>query len=471
MAVALLLTTASCARDEPRPVVRGDPAPTTSTAIAPSAAPSTPPLPDPAPIHWQPCDQLECGSVEVPVDYGDPGGGTIRLAVARRPVPDPERRLGSLLVNPGGPGGSGIGFLESGSLADLTDRFDLVSWDPRGVGGSEPLECGAGHAGFLGLDPHPDTPDEQAILEREAARLAARCGAEDPGLLANIDTTVNAMDLEMIRRALGEEQLNYLGFSYGTLIGLEYARRFPSRLRALVLDGVVDPALTVEAMLTDQAEAMEQHLAEVSDLYDRVLARAETDPMVLADGRIVGPDMVVLAAIAATYRGDGRDELRRALLAADGGDPRRLAVLADAYLTASDSFGAYLAVVCTDSPRPSGIDGWRAMADRVAQRAPRLGAAAVNEVLACGFWPIEPTRQPAPVAPAGLAPALVIGTTGDAATPYGEAVVVAANLPGAVLLTFDADGHTAIGRSRCVAGAVRRYLERSELPEPGSVCG
>jgi pimeloyl-ACP methyl ester carboxylesterase len=471
LAVAMLVGLMGCTERESRLAARGEVAPSSTGTVDPAPAADAEPLPDPAPIRWEPCGALECGAVRVPLDYDDLAGRQIDIAVARRPAPDGGRRLGSLLVNPGGPGGSGIDFLASSGLLGLTDRFDLVSWDPRGVGRSEPLACGSDQVGFLGLDPDPDDPAEQEALEREAARIATACAQEDPALLANIDTTIQANDLEMIRRALGQDQINYLGFSYGTLIGLEYARRFPTRLRTLVLDGVVDPQLTLEQMLTGQAVQMERYLADLADLYDRVMARAEHEPLVLRDGSPAGPDVVVLAAIAATYRGGGREELRRALTAADRGDPTLLGELASAYVTASDSFGAYVAVLCADGPRPAGIEGWRAMALRLAEQAPHIGAPAVNEVLACAFWPVEPTRRPAPVAPEGLAPALVIGTTGDAATPYDDAVRVTHNLPGAVLLTFDADGHTATGRSRCVQRVVRRYLEDLELPEPGSACG
>ncbi len=444
--------------------------PTTNSTVASAPTTSPPDVPEPEPVDWQPCGEIECGVVTVPLDYDDPAGRTIDLAVARRVAADPDERIGPLVVNPGGPGGSGVDLVRAGALADLADRFDLVSWDPRGVGRTEELTCGADTAGFLGLDPHPDTPTERADLEETAEEIAATCEDEDAELLRHLDTVVTAHDLEQIRRAIGREPLNYLGFSYGTLIGLEYARTYPAELRTLTLDGVVDPAMTLEEMLTGQAIAMEAFVAEMAPLYDQVMARAEEDPLVLADGREAGPDLVVLAAIAATYRADGKETLRTALEDAADGYPEPMADLADLYLNAADSFGAYVGVVCTDGPRPTGIEAWRAMAGRVADQAPRLGEAAINEVLACAYWPTAPTAERRPVSPAGLAPALVIGTTGDAATPYDDAVTVATNLPGAALLTFESDGHTAYGGSACVDGVVRRYLVDLELPEPGSVC-
>jgi pimeloyl-ACP methyl ester carboxylesterase len=470
LALAATLLVASCSKTEARPEVREELVPTATSTVAP--APITPPpvVPDPEPVDWQPCGEIECGVVTVPLDYDDPAGRQIDLAVARRVAADPEERIGPLAVNPGGPGGSGVDLVRAGAFAELADHFDLVSWDPRGVGGTEPLVCGADTAGFLGLDPHPDTPTEQAELEETAEEIAGACGEEDAELLRHLDTVVTAHDLEQIRRAIGGEPLNYLGFSYGTLIGLEYARTYPAELRTLTLDGVVDPAMTLEEMLTGQAIAMEAFLAEMAPLYDQVMARAEDDPLVLADGREAGPDIVVLAAIAATYQADGKAVLRDALEDAAEGYGEPLADLARQYINASDSFGAYVGVVCTDGQRPTGIEAWRDMAARVAELAPRLGEAAINEVLACAYWPTEPTAERRPVSPAGLAPALVIGTTGDAATPYDDAVTVATNLPGAALLTFESDGHTAYGGSPCVDGVVRRYLVDLELPEPGSVC-
>jgi hypothetical protein len=162
--------------------------------------------------------------------------------------------------------------------------------------------------------------------------------------------------------------------------------------------------------------------------------------------------------------------LRDTLEAAADGDGQPLADLASQYTSAADSVGAYVGVVCAAGPRPTGIEEWRAMAARVGEQAPRLGEAAVNEVLACAYWPTAPTADRRPVSPEGLAPALVIGTTGDAATPYDDAVTVAGNLPGAALLTFESDGHTAFGGSPCVDGVLRRYLVDLELPDPGSVC-
>jgi pimeloyl-ACP methyl ester carboxylesterase len=471
-ALVVMLLAGACTDNSVSPVVRDDLVVPTDSTVAPTDPPALPTLAQPDPITWQPCDGtggVECATVQVPLDYDDPEGRQIDLAVARLPVDDPDDRIGSLVVNPGGPGGSGVDLIRRGALANLTDRFDVVSWDPRGVGLTERLACGGDAPGFLGLDPHPDTADERRALETAAEEIAAACEREDPDLLENVDVTVTAHDLEQIRWAMGDEHLDFMGFSYGTVIGLEYARLYPTRLRTLTLDGVVDPALTLEEMLRGQAVAMEGYLSGMADLYDRVMARAESNPISLGDRSEAGPDVVVLAAIAATYRADGRQDLERALRAADQGNAAALGALADEYIGASDAFGAYVAVVCTDGPRPTGVDGWRVLAARLAEQAPRLGEAAANELLACAFWPSGPGEQRQPVAPRGLAPALVIGTTGDAATPYGDAVRVAANLPDAVLLTLDSEGHTAFG-DPCVDRVVRRYLVELVLPEPGSVC-
>jgi pimeloyl-ACP methyl ester carboxylesterase len=394
--------------------------------------------------------------------------------------------VGTLLVNPGGPGASGIDDLRAGGpRARLADRFDVVAWDPRGTGGSTRLDCDEGSEEFRALDPSPDDPGEQQALDEAAAALAAACTAADPDLLANLDATVVARDLDLLRRALGEEQISFAGYSYGTLLGLEYARAFPGRVRALVLDGVVDPGQAPAGLLEEQAAAIEPVLRSgLADCdgcvlddpvaaYDAVAARVEREPLPSETGRPVGPARLTLAAIAATYRTDGPEVLAEALADAEHGDGTALDRLAAGYDGAVASFMTYVATVCADGPHPLGAGEAAAFADRLARISPWFGAAIANEVLPCAFWTVPPGRVPTPITPddpAGVVPTLVIGTTGDVATPYATAERVAAALPGAVLLTHVGGGHTASGRDRCVDDAVRRFLVDLEPPEPGTRC-
>jgi pimeloyl-ACP methyl ester carboxylesterase len=426
------------------------------------------------PLLWDDCgDGIECSTLEVPFDHDDPSGERIDLAVVRRRVTHDERRLGTLVVNPGGPGSSGIEYVRSGAVRELNGWFDVVSWDPRGVGESTPLRCATSPAGRAAveqirtLDPEPDGVAEQRALEDIARQLADLCADLDGAYLEQLDTSVNALDLELLRRSLGEREITFLGYSYGTLLGQEYARVFPRHLRAMALDGVVDPATSLPEFLHEQAVGLDAAIEPVASELDAVAAQLEARPLEVGDDT-VGPAELALAAFASTYSTGGTATLRTALSEARRGNGRPLAQLAERY-TSSGDYLAYVAVLCADGPRPAGVDAWRQFAADLSAAAPRLGAATANELLPCAFWPAPPTRQPDAVAPRAMVGALVIGTTGDVATPYADAVRVAERLPGAVLLTHDADGHTGSG-SRCVADVLRRYLVELELPEPGTVC-
>jgi pimeloyl-ACP methyl ester carboxylesterase len=497
-ALALVLLVGACSDGR-------DGAATASTAAdpassAPPIAPSTSTTPTtdapapgfvPGPLAWEGCGRgLECATLTVPLDHDRPDGPTTEVAVARRPARDADGRIGVLLVNPGGPGASGISFIEGGPpVAGLDERFDVVAWDPRGVDDSGGLGCRDGVGAFRGLDPSPDDAAEQSALDASAAVIAADCtgtGAPAAELAANLDSTVAARDLDVLRRALGEEQVSFLGYSYGTLIALEYLRTYPDRVRALALDGVVDPAQTLGDLLTDQTVAIDRLVAEGLSVcaaegrcvlddpaaaYDDLAARVEVEALPSRAGDAIGPGRLAFAAIAATYGADGIERLGDALADGVQGDGTALARLADSYAIDDDGFVAYVATLCVDGPHPDGAEEAAAFAARLAARSPRFGAAIANEVLPCAFWGVEPGRDPAPLATTGAGPpVLVIGTTGDGATPYATAERVATVLAGSVLLTYDGLGHTASTGDACVADAVRATLVDLELPTLGTVC-
>lgn len=294
-----------------------------------------------------------------------------------------------------------------------------------------------------------------------------------------------AFDLEAIRRALGDEPLNYVGFSYGTQIGQTYAERFPTRIRTMVLDGVVDLSLSYTEFLIGQALAFEAAFdanaeacarAGVSDCgvrdlaasFDRVKARAEQRPLP-AGNQELGPSEVVVAATYVQYLEDGWTELGPALAEAEDGDGTELQRLANRYYDLS-GYSAYAAVVCTDNPPPAGPEAYRAFADEARRVAPRFGGAVANELLPCATWPAGPTTAPAPAVAEGAPPILVVGNTGDPATPYAGAVAVADQLASGILLTVETDGHTAYGSNRCATEVVDRYLIDLDVPEDGTVC-
>ena len=273
----------------------------------------------PASIRWAPCgDRLECGSLDVPVDPGDPTGASINLALARLPATDQDARIGTLITNPGGPGGSGVDFLgNNGPFNDeVNRRFDIVSWDPRGVGATAPLQCGSGFADtFLSTDLAPRDAAGRAALERSLAAAAETCTTADPALLAHIGTDAAVSDLEAIRLALGGDPITYVGFSYGTLIGLRYAERFPDNLRAMVLDGVVDPEQDLGGQLVARAASLDRALVEILDAcgpdcpitgdpqqaYRDLAEAVRTTPLRTSDGAAVGFNAVGMAGLAVTY--------------------------------------------------------------------------------------------------------------------------------------------------------------------------
>jgi pimeloyl-ACP methyl ester carboxylesterase len=444
----------------------------------------------PAPLNWTSCDvatRAQCATLTVPRDWGDPTGPTIDLALAR--IPATGDRIGSVVVNPGGPGGSGLDFLAQNPVdTAVSRRFDVVSWDPRGVGKSTRLTCGADTVPpFLAADPDPDTPEEEATLEQRADAVAKDCAATDAALLPHLGTVDVARDLEAIRRALGDEPLNYVGYSYGTQIGQQYAHYFPKNIRSMVLDGVVDPSLGFTEFLKEQIAGFNASFdanvagcrkagpstCGVDDLaaaYDKVQAQVEQAPLKTDSGDPVGPAELEVAATYVAYGSDGWKELGPALAkAVNDKDGTDLLELAQGYYDFG-GYAAYAAVVCTDTPPPADPVAWKAFADEARRLSPRFGGSVANELLPCATWPTRSSAVPTALTAPGAPPILVVGNTGDPATPYGNAVAVAGRLGSGVLVTADIDGHTAYGVDRCVTRTVDRYLIDLTVPPSGTRC-
>ncbi|MGH9185051.1 MAG: alpha/beta hydrolase [Acidimicrobiales bacterium] len=453
---------------------------------APTTAPAGRPF-EPAPIEWESCGDHDCAELVVPLDYADPSGPTITIALRRIPASEPDQRIGALLTNPGGPGASGIEFVRSGSPfeSEVYQRFDVIGFDPRGVGQSTGLQCGGELVDeFQALDSDPDSPAEQGELDARAQAIAEDCADQDGDLLAHMGTADVVRDMDTIRRALGEQTISYVGFSYGTLLGERYAEMFPSGARAIVLDGVVDPSHDFREFLTGQTVAIERTLNEVFEAcssstpecpgiggaaaYDEISSEVEKAPLPAGSNEL-GPGDLATAAIYVTYSASLWPALYGAL--ADGleGDGSSLYDLAELYRSFG-GFTSYVAVECVDSPHPVGSDEFQVFAAELEAISPRFGAAIANELLPCAFWPAAAGTDPQPVTAKGAPPILVIGNTGDAATPYEQAERVAETLSNAVLLTYEGEGHTSIGSSQCVDDATTRYLIDLELPDPGTVC-
>jgi pimeloyl-ACP methyl ester carboxylesterase len=449
---------------------------------------------------WAGCGGgFECTTLDAPLDWDHPDGRTTPLALIRLKASGPGARIGSLFVNPGGPGASAVdlarnarGFLRPAVLA----RFDVVAVDPRGVGHSSPITCesGADLDQYFDADPTPDTPAERDHLIDVNRQLAEACARSTGDLLGHIDTRTAARDMDYARAALGDDRMTYVGFSYGTFLGATYADLFPNRVRALVLDGAVDPALSVQDVNREQAigfqKSFDAFLADCAAqsscplradgdpraAYDRLTARVEAQP-IRVGGRQVGPGELFLAVVAALYRKADWLRLSTALHAANGGDGAPLLSLADGFTErqADGTYGTLLtanaAVNCIDRPWSTNVADYDADAKAFAAQAPDFGAAVAYGGLACAFWKAPAVDTAHPLHAAGAAPILVIGTTNDPATPYQWAKNLAAELQSGVLLTHVGEGHTSLASpSSCVIDIETAYLVDLTVPAPNTTC-
>jgi len=450
-------------------------------------------------LGWEPCGaDLECASLPVPRDHDAPDGPLIRIALARRLANDASRRIGSLLVNPGGPGGSGVLMASYAALflpEELLDRFDVVGFDPRGAGKSTPaVDCTDDLDSYVALDLTPDDADERAALVSENEKLAAECETRSGPLLPFIDTSQVVRDMDLIREAVGDARLTYLGYSYGTFLGALYADRFPDRVRALVLDGAVDPGRDGEQLVRGQALGFEQSLeaffawcaadpgcafhggGDPAPAFDTLMADLDASPLAV-HGRTLGPGESWWAVTDALYRPEDWKGLAEALELAEQGDGSALLQLSDGAVgrskdgTYANFLEQYLAISSIETPYPASLAAFDALASDVAKEAPRLGPALVYNTLLPLYWPVPPQRTAAPVRAAGAAPILVIGTVGDPATPYAWAEALAKELESGVLLTYEGQGHTAFAHDiACIDEPVVDYLISLEAPEPDTRC-
>jgi pimeloyl-ACP methyl ester carboxylesterase len=514
VAVVLAVTAVGCDSNGGRsPILGGTSSPEpTSTAAEPTASASTPTASTsaaPGPLAWDGCGGgFECARITVPLDYAKPAGATASLPLIRLRAANRGRRIGSLLTNPGGPGASGVDFVRSNVKQvfgqAVRDRFDIIGFDPRGVGESRPaVDCVDGPAfdRYLALDPTPDSPAEHDKLISGNRTFVSDCLRRTGPLLRNVGTIAAARDMDAIRAALGESTLSYVGFSYGTYLGAVYAHLFPTRVRAVVLDGAVDPARDAEESALDQARGFERALdafladcarnaqcefrsngttpAALSRAFDEVMATIDRMPLRTDSSRVLGPDEALFGAAAALYsKEQGWPVLGVALARAQRGDGTLLLALSDSLADRHDD-GTYSnllevlnAVNCLDKPAPRSLSTIDRDAASFARVAPRFGAALAYGNLTCALWPVPPQPVPARLTAKGAPPIVVVGTTRDPATPYSGAQSLASMLASGVLLTYDGDGHTAygFGRSNCINAAVDAYLVDRKVPPRNTVC-
>jgi pimeloyl-ACP methyl ester carboxylesterase len=446
---------------------------------------------------------FECTRVTVPLDYSRPDGETVTIALLRRPAEDPASRIGSLLVNPGGPGGSGM--VAAASLAEQVEgtelgrRFDLVGFDPRGIGASEPpIRClTTEERDAERLDNDLDTsPAGVEQTERESREYAAKCVERmSTAFLATVGSRDVAKDIDVLRSVLGDESLTYLGYSYGTRIGTSYAEQFPGNVRAMVLDGALDPeqnpvdevvaqvggfqgAFEVYAAHCAQAQScpLGSDPAQVVTRFRELVEPLVDKPITVGDRTLSYSDATT-GVIAALYDDQLWDVLDQGLAELADGEGRLLLLLADSYYGRSGGEystlnDAFVAIRCVDDP-PLTDRALAADADRRARAAaPFLddGSAPSTALDVCAFWPVPATGRPGKPSVPGLAPVLVVSTTGDPATPYAAGVALAEDLGGR-LLTYEGTQHTAFLQGiACVDEAGTAYLVDGTLPADDTRC-
>ena len=448
-----------------------------------------------------------CAKIKVPLDYDNPGGETIEIAVKKRAAS--EDSVGSLFVNPGGPGGSGIELVESaGSYfsKNLTSSYDVVGFDPRGVGASTAVDCltdaelDAERAGAN----DPATPSAAATQER-AQKMGEACASKTSpaGLLDHIDTISAAKDLDILRAVDGQQALTYLGFSYGTYLGATYAELFPANTGRLVLDGAVDPSLSAADLSLGQAKGFEASLrayvqncqssklgcplsGDVDSGVSQVrefLESTKTAPLPTSDSqRPLTYDLALYGVLGSMYQTQLWSSLNLALSKAMGdlGDPDGSLLLAIAdTVSHRESDGSYygntaealMPVNCLDYPVQGDNASWEQNATAVKEASPTFSAQLLYPDAYCQGWGHESSRKREKITASGAAPILVVGTTGDPATPYAWSEALAEQLESGQLLTWKGNGHTAYGRSNdCVKNAVDTYLLNGTMPDKGLTC-
>jgi pimeloyl-ACP methyl ester carboxylesterase len=456
------------------------------------AEPASPPAP---PINWQPCaekPEVECGAVEVPVDWSKPNGETLQMAVARRKATSPEQRIGSLIYLEGGPGVSGVStVLDAAPFSpEITSRFDVVGFDARGAAGSAGVRC---DAGLLENMPEfvPDGTAEQFdSLRGYVEQLGNSCRQHSGALLDNLDTGSVANDVDALRAGLGEERVSLFGFSYGTLTGQMYAERFPNRVRALLLDSVVDHSLDTEELVTTGAVSAEDsfnefvkwcaetracalHGEDVTALFDTLYERAKRGelnrpgsnekmtPTGLSEIMTRGSYGPVWPSMAAELK-RLRDEGSADVAARDRED------LVDEQNAIPDE----TALFCADwNTRIDSARRFRQLWDAQAEAAPQLRYSMFWKFASlCANWPAETKNPQHEPRLSGPAPVLIMNALHDPTSGYNWATEVDRQIESAELLTYDGWGHGVYDRSQCTVRAADRYLIDVTVPKPGAHC-
>jgi pimeloyl-ACP methyl ester carboxylesterase len=457
-------------------------------------------------LSWASCgNNLQCADAKAPLDWASPSTGSIKLALVRQPATSGHAK-GSLLVNPGGPGGSGYDFIKESvdyaTSARLQAQFDIVGFDPRGVNRSSAVKC---YENPKDLDAYiydipkgePGSDAWITELEKSSQDFGAACLKYTGALLGHVDTISAARDLDLLRAVLGDKKLNYLGYSYGTLLGATYAELYPKNTGRLVLDGALDPTVSPFELSVTQAKGFEHalraFLAQCPTLKGcpfgkdvdaamktvrAILDGLDASPLRAKDGRELGSGAMFAAIIYPLYSVDNWPYLVSLFSSVMHGDPEIAFVLADGYNDrnkdgsyTTNSTEAFTAVNCLDYPSDANVATIRAEAVKLEQAAPVFGHVMAYGGTECFNWPFAPTRTAGEITAAGSAPIIVVGTTGDPATPYPWAQHLAAMLQEGHLVTYKGEGHTAYNKSNsCVNDAVDDYFIDGTVPKADPEC-
>lgn len=446
-------------------------------------------------IDWKACSPgkvEQCGKLTVPLDWSKPDGRKTQLYVARVPAKDQAHKVGSLVFNPGGPGGAGASIFAAG-LADqlfkeYRDRYDLVSFDPRGTGSSSQLNCGP--VLRTGVPVFPKTKAQYDAMVASSRATGEQCLKQHGDLMRNLDTRTAARDTDAIRAALGEDKLNFIGLSYGSFLGTTYAQLFPQRVGRMVLDGILDHAQGATGFMLGEAKAMEAtfdkfsdwcdedttcalHGQDVGAVWDKLVAKTDKTPLEVPGHPPVTGDSLRMALPAFLPKtelvGDAWSAFAQGIDLATKGDGSLVAELT--YV--GDPETAYAAVSCMDFPGElTGYADAKARLRMAKAVAPRVGAAVEGWVItaACAGWPIKPSNpwQPTPVR--GIPPILITSTSLDPSTPLPNATSLARQIEDSHLLVAKTQGHTAFLNSTCARAAMATYLIEGTLPPKRSSC-
>ncbi|WP_167136929.1 alpha/beta hydrolase [Diaminobutyricimonas sp. TR449] len=455
-------------------------------------------------LQWESCgDGLQCTTAKAPMDWKNPGDAEIELALVRHPATGD--RLGSLLVNPGGPGASGYDFImdsvDFATSEKLQSRYDIVGFDPRGVNKSSAVDCYDQPAeldeAIYGVSDLPVGTDAWIEdIKASAAEFAQACLEHTGELLEHVDTVSAARDLDLLRAVLGDSDLNYLGYSYGTLLGATYADLYPENTGRMVFDGAVDPATSELDVTATQAkgfeDAMRAFLADClgaddcpfqgtvdqsMELIDVLLDSLNESPLRHTDGRMLSGNTMFTAIILPLYNVGNWPYLKILFDEVLSGETTTAFLLADTYYDRaadgtyqSNQTEAFLSINCLDYQAEYSNETLHENAAKLAEIAPVFGPR-MSYGVSCADWPFESERERTAIAAEGSSDLLVVGTTGDPATPYQWAVNMADQLENGHLVTYNGEGHTAYNKSNdCVQNAVEGYLIDGTVPEADPNC-